>query len=203
MLFLPQTLLSSDYILRTQVWPRNGKVYKAEFELRHNLGIISESLSSISINSNITLTHSLIELSNIEYNSRLENARTGQTIDKYRDMAGQAPYIVNAGISFNGRDDSFLNRIETGLFYNVQGLTLEYVGVADRPDIYIKSYHSLNFNSGIKFGSDKNLSLNFKVQNILDQKNELIYRSFKANDQIFKSRKPGRNFSVSLSFSFL
>ncbi|MGC9344450.1 MAG: TonB-dependent receptor domain-containing protein, partial [Bacteroidales bacterium] len=75
--------------------PRNvgdGEVFGAEAELRVNLGtLLGESLNSLHFSSNFTLTRSRIKLSKTEYDSRLANARTGQEISEYRDMAGQAP----------------------------------------------------------------------------------------------------------------
>ena len=43
--------------------------------------------------------------------------------------------------------------LETGLFYNVQGKTLEIVGTGVVPDVYTLPFHSLNFNFSKNFGS--------------------------------------------------
>jgi len=77
----------------------NGEVLGIETEFRQNLGSIGDIFKNLSLTANISVTKSTIELSLTEYTSREENARTNQTIDKYRVMAGQAPYIINAGIS--------------------------------------------------------------------------------------------------------
>ena len=185
--------------------PRNvgdGEVYGGEFELRQDFAFIAEALSSFGITCNITYTESRIELSNIEYESKVFNARSGQTIDNYRVMAGQAPYIINAGFSFNGGKKGFWENLEAGLYYNVQGTTLQFVGIADRPDIYSLPFHSLNFNSNMNLGKEDRISLGIKVSNILGSEREMVYRSYEASEPYFEFRQPGTSFSLSLGYSF-
>jgi TonB-dependent receptor len=185
--------------------PRNvgdGEVYGAEAELRFNLGtLLGESLNSLHFTSNLTITRSRIELSKTEYDSRLANARTGQEVNKYRDMAGQAPYIINSGLSYNGGEKGFWKGLEAGLYYNVQGETLEYVGIVDRPDIYTEPFHSLNFNSSKRFGKEKKMSIGLKVENILNDKKESVFQSFRAENQYFTRLDPGFSFKLSFSYS--
>ncbi|HEX6224139.1 MAG TPA: TonB-dependent receptor, partial [Chryseolinea sp.] len=74
--------------------PRNvgdGKALGVEFEARQSLGFVSKMLNNFTINGNFTFTYSEIEMGQTEYNARLQKARTGETIDRTRDMAGQAP----------------------------------------------------------------------------------------------------------------
>lgn len=184
--------------------PRNvgdGEVYGAEAELRFNFGsILGEALNSFHFSSNLTLTRSRIKLSKTEYDSRLANARAGQEIGDYRDMAGQAPYIINSGLSYNGGEKGFWRGFEAGIYYNVQGKTLEYVGIVDRPDIYTEPFHSLNFNSSKRFGKEDKMSLGLKVENILNESKESVFESFRADNQYFTRLEPG--FSFKLSFSY-
>lgn len=179
----------------------NGQVLGAELEFRQNLGGITKRLSSFSINSNISVTKSRIELSLTEYFSRTENARTGQAIERYREMAGQAPWIINSGLSYNGEKNGFFSGFEAGLYYNVQGTTLQYVGIADRPDIYILPFHSLNFTTTKSFGRDKKFQLGFKIDNILNDKKESVFRSFNPTDQFFTKLEPGITYHLKLSYS--
>ena len=100
--------------------PRNvgdGQVIGGEFEIRENLAWISEKTKAFDFVLNVTIVDSRIQLSETEYDSRVENARTGQTIERYRKMAGQGPYIINGGFSFNG--------VEKGFFSNMQGYFLQ------------------------------------------------------------------------------
>jgi hypothetical protein len=184
--------------------PRNvgdGQVFGAELEFRLGLEPIAKALKNVSISANLTYTKSLIKLSKTEYDSRVANARTGQTIDEYREMAGQAPYIINGGISYNGGQKGFWNGFEAGLYYNMQGLTLQYVGIVDRPDIYTKPFHSLNFNSNKSIGKDKKLQIGLKVENILNDQKESVYKSYEAADQYFTRLDQGITFTLQVKYS--
>jgi len=184
--------------------PRNvgdGKVLGIEVEFRQSLELIGESLKNFSVTSNFSATKSSIELSLTEYTSRVENARTGQTIDKYRDMAGQAPYIMNSGFSYNGGENGFLKGFEAGLYYNVQGTTLMYVGIADRPDIYTLPFHSLNLNISKSLGEKKRTQVEFKIDNLLNADKKSVFKSFNVTDPFFTKLEPGITFQFKLSYS--
>lgn len=181
--------------------PRNvgdGEVLGAEIEFRQNLAGLSPLLKKFSLTANVTVTGSRIELSKTEYDSRVANARTGQTIDRYRDMAGQSPYLINAGFSYNSEENGF----EAGLYYNVQGKTLQFVGIVDRPDIYSNPFHSLNFNANKTFGQEKRFQAGLKIENILNDKNESVFESFKAEDQFFTRLAPGTTVQIRLGYNF-
>jgi hypothetical protein len=185
--------------------PRNvgdGQIYGIEFEMRQSLKPISKKLQAFTFSCNVTFAESSIELSQTEYESRVANARTGQTIDRYRDMAGQAPYIINAGLSYSGGEKGFLKGFEAGVYYNVQGPTLEFVGIVDRPDIYSNSFHSLNFNSTKTFGKDEQIQLGIKVDNILNDKKESVFQSFNASDEYFYRLAQGTTYQVKFSYNF-
>jgi len=184
--------------------PRNvgdGQVFGGELELRLNLDLIAKALEKFQFTANFTYVKSRIKLSTTEYESRLANARTGQSISEYRAMAGQAPYVINCGLSYNGGENGFWNGFEAGLYYNVQGLTLEYVGMVDRPDIYTKPFNSLNFNANKSFGKKKRIQVGLKVENILSSKKESVYRSYEAADQYFMKLNPGMTFTASVKYS--
>ncbi len=179
--------------------PRNvgdGAILGAEIEARKNLGFISSALQEIDFNANVTVIDSKIDMNATEYQSRQDNSRDGEVVSSTREMAGQAPYIVNAGISYSGFD----NFIDAGLFYNVQGSTLQFVGMADRPDVFTVPFNSLNFNMSKGFGEDGKMSVSFKVNNLLNAKRALEYQSFMAEDQIFSTLAPGRTFKLSFSY---
>lgn len=185
--------------------PRNvgdGEIYGGEIEVKQNLDFINKKLKTLSFNANFTLTESRIELSETEYDSRVTNAREGQTIEKYRDMANQAPYIINGGFSYRAGNDGGFKGLEAGIFYNVQGPTLQYVGIVDRPDIYAEPFHSLNFNMNYKFGKSDQMKIGLKVTNILNDKKSSVFRSYMADDMYFRSLYQGRQVSMKFSYSF-
>ncbi len=180
----------------------NGQVAGLEFEMRQNLGLFSEKMENFVFSTNLTYTSSRIKQSETELTSRNDNARNGEKVEEYREMAGQAPFIINAGLSFEGSDKGFLNGFEAGLFYNVQGPTLEVVGIADRPDVYTTSFNSLNLNINKTFGDRKKLQVGLKVENILGDVKESVFQSFNASDQFYTYLNQGRSVQLRLGYKF-
>lgn len=176
----------------------NGTVTGVEFEFRKSLSFIAPSLENFNWNTNVTLTKSEIQLSESEFRSRELSSREGQKIEHTRDMAGQAPYLVNTGLSYT----DFAKGWEAGLFYNVQGSALQYVGFGNRTDTYSVPFNSLNLNVNKTFGEDERVQAGFGVSNILNAKKEFVYKSYHAADQIFSSVSPGTSVKMSVSFSF-
>ena len=179
----------------------NGRVLGVEIEFRENLEFVGSAFKNFSLASNFSITRSSIELSTTELLSRIENARTSQTINDTRVMAGQAPYIINAGLTYNGSENGFMKGFEAGLYYNVQGITLQYVGIADLPDIYTLPFHGLNFTGSKTLGKEKKTQLGFKIENLLNDKKESVFRSFNVTDPFFTKLEPGITFHISLSYS--
>lgn len=184
--------------------PRNvgdGEVAGAEFEFRKNMKWIAPALQNLSLQANFTYTKSRILLSATELESRTENARSGQQISAYRDMAGQATYVVNAGISYKAPDNVF-GSPEAGVYYNVQGPTLMFAGIADRPDIWSKPFHSLNFNANVYVDKQKKMLISLKVDNILNSKQEAVFTSYMAEDRYFSRLSAGRLFQIKYTWNF-
>src|SRR5690606_17910691 len=101
-----------------------------------------------------------------EYDSRKIFARDGETIEDTRNLQGQSPFLINTGLSYNNRELG----LETGVFYNVQGKTLEVVGFGQNQDVYTKRFNRLNFNISKDFGKEEKCIFDFKLMNILDYK---------------------------------
>ena len=184
--------------------PRNvgdGQVLGVELEVRQNLGALNGALENFSFTSNISVIESGIELSLTEYFSRMENSRTGQKISRVREMAGQSPWIINSGISYSGGERPFWSGFEAGIFYNVQGKTLQYVGIADRPDIYTLPFHNLNLTAARKFGREKKMQMELRIDNLLNDKKESVFKSFNPTDQFFTKLDPGITCHLKLSYA--
>lgn len=176
----------------------NAVVYGAELELRQRLGFISDALEKLKVTANFSLIKSELTMSEAEFEGRQAGARDGETIERERDLQGQAPYLINVGLDYNHSEIG----LQTGLFYNVQGRTLEVVGINQTPDVYTKPFHSLNFTLNKSFGEDKKSSIDIKVSNILNSERLSEFESFGAQDQIFTLRQPGTEFSLGYSFKF-
>jgi len=176
----------------------NGTVLGVELEFRKSLKFISSSLEKFQWNTNLTITESQISMSATERRSRQLTAREGQEIGTTRDMAGQAPYIINTGIAYS----DFNTGWEAGIYYNVQGPTLNMVGFGNRTDTYAVPFNSLNLNINKTFGADERIRASFGVQNLLNDKREFIFSSYGAQDQFFTQLAPGVRANFSLGFSF-
>lgn len=185
----------------TEFQPRNvgnGQVIGLEFEARKNLGSLSEKLRKFDISGNITFVLSEIDMTDVEFNSRLTYEKNGETIENTREMAGQSPYVINVGLTYSDQEKGW----ESGLFYNVKGRTLEIVGAGLFPDIYFQPFHSLNFSINKKIGAEGKTTIDFKASNLLNDKLESLYESLKADNQIFTSFSPGVSLSVGINHKF-
>lgn len=192
---LPQAATSAEF------QPRNvgdGQLFGLEFEVRKSLNFIAPALADFSFSGNVTVVESQIDMTDAEFNNRQLFEREGQTIENTRQMAGQAPYVINAGLTYGNRD----NGIDAGLFYNVKGETLQIVGTGLYPDVYFQPFHSLNFSFNKKLGAEQNTTLDFGINNILNDEVESFYQSFEATPQVFNRVNPGVSVSVGISHKF-
>lgn len=183
------------------VIPRNigeADIFGAEVELRRNLEFIAPGLSNFSINTNFSIIESEQTMSEAEFEGRLSAAREGENIDNTRQLQGQAPFLVNGGLTYQ----SETNGIQSGLYYNVQGETLEIVGIGQVSDVFSDPFHSLNFNIGKSFGQNRGQTVTLQVNNLLDDERQSFYQSFGAKDQIFSNFSPGTEISLKYSMSF-
>ena len=176
----------------------DAQVYGMELEAKKTLEFISPSLRDLSLNLNASYIISKLEMDDEEYNARANNLREGETLERTRDMQGQSPYLINAGLSYDNYDKA----LEASLYYNVQGPSLARVGIGNIPDLYNDPFHSLNASVKKSFGPANNTSVQFSISNLLDDTIDTSYRSFDAADQISSSRAPGRTFTVKLGYKF-
>ena len=192
------------------VKPRNAGsswVYGAEFELRKNLDFITPALEGFSIGANVSIIKSFVDMNTVyvdddktttETELRKSVLRDGETLSETRSMAGQAPYLINTFINYSLPNTG----LNVNLAYNVQGETLAIVGSGVVPDVYSVPFHSLSFNAMKSFGADMKSKITVGVDNILDDTRDQVYRSYKAQDKIYSTFNPGRQFSVKYSFTF-
>lgn len=183
-----------------QFQPRNlgsAQVYGAEVEFRKGLGFMTSAMKNFSLNLNFSLIKSELEMTEAELERRRLNLREGETLSDTRELQGQAPYLVNAGLQYNDDKGWMAN-----LYYNVQGKTLEVVGTGDVPDAYAIPFHSLDFIINKTLGKNRQSTINLSVKNLLDSAVEVRYQSFKAEDQVFSRLEPGTGFSLGYTYQF-
>ncbi len=176
----------------------SAQVVGAELEVRQGLEFIDAGLKDISLNANFSVIDSKVDMSETEFNSRTLAARQGETIEDTRVLQGQSPFLINLGINYKGEDNGW----QSSLFYNVQGKTLEVVGIRAVPDVYTLPFHNLTLSVGKEFGKDRNSKITLRFSNILDDQRESVYQSFRATDQIYSLRDPGQSISLGYSLEF-
>ncbi|UGU16688.1 TonB-dependent receptor [Sinomicrobium kalidii] len=186
----------------TNVQPRNAEsaqVFGVELEARKNFGFLTEGLKDLSLNLNVSIIDSKIDMTEQEFDARKQAEREGENTDDSRQLQGQSPYLINAGLNYKNEEIG----LESGLFYNVQGKTLEVVGSAGLyPDVYTMPFNSLNFNFSKTLGDEQRSKISIKVENLLGDDRESQYESFRAANQNFSFRAPGTEFSIGYSYRF-
>lgn len=191
--------------------PRNAgiaHVFGGEFEIRKGLRqhTSSKFLQGFFFAANASVVHSMVDMTSVlidnsggtEFELRQNNAKDGEVIGKFRRMAGQSPYAVNTRISYEFGE----NRGSISLAYNVQGNQLSIIGSGRVPDVYTLSFQSLNFNAYVNVGKERNSRITLSLQNLVDDDRTMVYRSYKAQDQVFTSYRPGVRVRVAYRFTF-
>ena len=192
-----------------QIKPRNvgeASVYGTELEARKNLGMISPSLENVSIGGNFSYVISKVnrqtvvvnEAGQSEYDSEVayqDGSEVG--VDKYREMTGQSPYVINGYLSY---DNNFLG-LSANLSYNVQGETITLIGTSNVPNVYTKPFPSMNFKLSKEFGESRNSQVSFTAKNLLKSNQKQVYK-FGSDEELFSIYKPGRLFQLKYTYTF-
>jgi len=184
-----------------QFQPQNlgeATVVGLEVELRRSLDFIG--LNNFYLNGNYSVIESTQDLAEDELERRSDpnNLRVGETPITERTLQGQSPWILNIGFGYNNRDSGW----ESGLFYNVQGATLEIVSNGNTGDVFTRPFNDLRFNLSKTFGENKQNKITFRVTNLLDDDRLSEFESFGSSRQIFSRWEPAQTFSLSYSTKF-
>lgn len=174
----------------------NATVFGVELELRRNINSLFPSVRNLVFNFNGSYIISDEKYSEDELKLRTLGLREGQTIGTSRPLQGQSPYLINTGLDYNNQEKN----IQVGLYFNVQGKTLEVVGDGFYPDVYTMPFNSLNFNLIKQFKGNR--SLTFKITNLLNDERESRFEGFNNESQYFKLRNIGRQFSLGYAIRF-
>jgi len=127
--------------------------YGIELELRKNLGFIGSALSPFSVFSNLTAMHSAISL--------FENTEASAT-NRTRRMVGQAPYVVNAGVSYR----SLGGASSATLLFNRVGDRIDAAGDSPLPDVIQRARSVVDLS--LRIGVFQNLAARLDAKNLLD-----------------------------------
>ena len=174
----------------------DADVYGFEIELRKKMSDWISGLKNFNLNFNGSYIISDEKYSEDELALRTLGLREGETLGDSRPLQGQSPYLVNAGVDYNNVEKGFRG----GLYFNVQGKTLEVVGDGFYPDVYTMPFNSLNLNLNKQFKN--NTSLTLRVRNILNDERESLFEGYGGTTEYFRYRNIGRTFSLGYSIKF-
>ncbi|UQA63775.1 TonB-dependent receptor [Polyangium aurulentum] len=123
-----------------------------ELELRKNMGFAHPSLAGVGVLGNVTLVQSRVSI---------DETQTGIQTNNVRPLAGQSPYVVNAGLDYTNDGSGTRARI----LYNVFGRRIAQVGSHDLPDVYEQPRHLLDVTVAQRVG--KFVDLKLSAENLL------------------------------------
>ena len=136
------SVLPSSELLKTWVNGGTAENYGVEFELRTDLGFLSSSLSSFSLNTNLTLVESEVTTpATIRVYIPGEGGSDLAVAPKNRALQGQSPYVFNAGLTYATQSGS--GWLATILF-NRFGRRIDAVGGQATPDIFEEARSQLD-----------------------------------------------------------
>jgi len=169
----------------------NANVLGAELELRKNLGFINAGLRNFNFTTNIAFIHSGYKIPDTELKS-------SQTVDpeynqETRPFQGQAPYIVNAILSYANQDLG----LESTVSFNVSGRRLYNISLSAVPDVYEMPFPILTYTLSKKIG--KHIQVGFAAKNLLNPLNQKVQVN-KGVEYIAEQFRIGRTFGFSIAY---
>lgn len=133
-----------------------------ELEARKELGFLGSALRPFTLFSNVTLMNSEITLD--------DSSRTAATNPK-RTMVGQAPYVLNLGLTGNTES----GRASATILFNRVGERIDAAGDLPLPDVKELPRNVLDFS--LRFPLVSALSGRFDAKNLLDAPYETVQGS--------------------------
>ncbi|MEO2268606.1 TonB-dependent receptor [Pseudoalteromonas sp. YIC-656] len=156
-----------------------AEVYGIEAEWLQDLTFVTDGLFT---SGNITLSDS---------EATIDPALAGTLTNPTKRMTGHSEYVVNLQLSYDSLDGMH----SASMVYNVFGERILAAGVAGRDDAYEQPFHSLDL--VYTFYPDFNSKVKFKVQNILNEDQEVTQ-----SDIVVRSKDEGVGLSLSYSYEF-
>jgi outer membrane receptor protein involved in Fe transport len=132
---------------------KNADNLGVELEARKNLGFIADGFTPFSLFSNVTVMKSKIHL--------FTDTQASAT-NLSRAMVGQAPYVVNAGLTYA----SVGGASSATLLFNRVGNRIDAAGDSPLPDVVELARNVLDFS--LRFGLTESLGFRADAKNILD-----------------------------------
>jgi len=151
--------------------------YGVELELRKNMGLLAAPLNALTFFTNVTVMESKIKL----------GETTASATNRNRRMVGQAPYVINAGLTYAPRAGS----TSATLLFNRTGERIDAAGDQPLPDVIEQSRTALDFS--LRFPIFSSLSGRFDARNLTDDPFKTVQGSV-----VRESFRTGRGFQLGL-----
>jgi hypothetical protein len=169
----------------------------AEFEVRKNLDFISRSLDNFSVFTNLTYIYSKVTLAS--------TSGSGGAVTSNRPLQGQSPYLVNVGLQYNTKNNTW----NGSLLYNRIGQRLALVGINDLgfADIYERPRDQVDFQFARRVLKSKG-EIKLTWADILNPayyfyENTDSKKAFSGSkDRLFYSYTPGSTITVGFTYDF-
>ena len=163
-----------------------------ELELRKSLQFINGESGFSKFASNLSL------LFNVSFIDSKLSVDDPLARDSIRQMQGQSPYIVNAGVYFQNKSMWMVS-----VLYNVIGKRIAFVGDSNYPNIYEMPRNLLDFTIQKLIG--EHWKIGGGVRDILQS--EVVFQNIKGDhqvgeNQVTKSFTPGRVYYLGFSYIF-
>ena len=157
--------------------------YGIELEVRKKLGFISRVFTDFTINANVSLINSSVNL---------ENLQTVST-EKTRRMQGQSPYTINLGLFY----DNYELGTSVNLLYNKFGRRISEVGNNGFNDIYEDGNDVIDFSVSKKLL--ERFEIRLTVKDLLNQE-KLYTQDISGFEKIVRKYESGTRFAVTLGY---
>jgi TonB-dependent receptor len=133
--------------------------YGVELELRKDLSPLGKLFVPFTVFSNVTVMQSQI---------RLDAGSAANLTNKSRRMVGQAPYVVNAGLSYTSNSGS----TTATLLFNRVGERIDVAGENPLPDVVQKSRNVMDLS--LRIGLTSAITVRADGKNLLDAPYETV-----------------------------
>ena len=207
LLFLPNEL---NYTFANAQSARN---YGVEVEVRKGFQqSASAFLQNMQVVANVSLINSRVDVGDIvtapDAGGAIQNYDIRDIADTKRALAGQSPYLINAGVYYAAPNNGW----QWNVLYNIFGQRIFSVGNITNPTIYEMPRHAIDLNVSRQF---KKIELRVGIQDILNQKvrfaqdfnrdgkigSDLTSQTADA-DQLVRNFRRGSYYTVSAIYTF-
>ncbi len=171
---------TSGTSIATFVNADGARTLGVELELRKQLGSFWTALESMSAFTNVTLMDSKIDIA--------ESASSATNSN--RAMVGQAPYVVNAGLTYSPAESD----ISATALFNIVGRRITTAGELPLPDVYEQARAVLDLS--VRAPLRRGMSVKFDARNLLDEEYELVQGSV-----VREKYRTGRSFSFGVTWT--